>query len=107
MEKKSCQWFNCKEDNGIAIIIGYEKNPESSWAGIPFLARPLIEMRRNRRENLSCNETGGGKGGFELDVLNRKSGRRDSNSRMVAWEATALPLGYARSLTGIYFTAYR
>ncbi len=28
--------------------------------------------------------------------LNRKNGRRDSNSRMVAWEATALPLGYAR-----------
>ena len=44
---------------------------------------------------------------FKLDVLNTKSGRRDSNSRMVAWEATALPLGYARIKLGYYFTAIR
>lgn len=28
--------------------------------------------------------------------LNSKSGRRDSNSRLAAWEATTLPLSYAR-----------
>ena len=37
--------------------------------------------------------------GLRSPVLNEKSGRRDSNSRMVAWEATALPLGYARMIT--------
>ena len=31
--------------------------------------------------------------------LNKKSGRRDSNSRMLAWEANALPLGYSRIKT--------
>lgn len=35
-----------------------------------------------------------------------KSGRRDSNPRMVAWEATALPLGYTRILV-LNFTTKR
>ena len=37
--------------------------------------------------------------GLQSSVLKEKSGRRDSNSRIVAWEATALPLGDARMVT--------
>ena len=33
---------------------------------------------------------------FLFHFIRKKSGRRDSNSRMLAWEANALPLGYSR-----------
>ena len=65
-----------------------------------------------RTRGLLNNENGQGEIAPSVGVrtgclLNKESGRRDSNSRMVAWEATALPLGYARMKLGYYFTAIR
>ena len=45
--------------------------------------------------------------GYTEMPLNQKSGRPDSNRRMLAWKANALPLGDARALKLLFYANHQ